>query len=93
MLKYDAVSLGNQFPTFRSKVVPSEGYTAVGNRVDLCLRLAARLKLKLLILPHQNEGQVLTDLMNFMCVIRFSKKYLNQGIVPLFVPRTPLRVW
>ena len=26
VLKYDALSLGNQFPTFRSNIVPSEGY-------------------------------------------------------------------
>ena len=73
VLKYDAVSLGDQFPTFRSNVVPSEGYTAVEDRPDLCLRLATGLKLNLLILPHQNEGQVLSDLsdlVNFLCVIR-----------------------
>jgi hypothetical protein len=29
--------------------------------------------------PHQNEGHVLRDLVNFICVIRFSEKFLNQG--------------
>lgn len=89
MRKYDAVSLGNQFPTFRPKVVPAEGYTAVNNRADLCLRHVADLKLSQLILCRQNDRQVLSDLVKFICVIRFSEKYLNQRFVPLFVPRTP----
>ena len=93
VLKYDALSLENQFPTFRSNVVPSEGYTAVENRPDLCLRLATGLKLSFLILTHQIEGQVLSDLVNFICIIRFSKKYLNHKFIPLFVPRTSLRIW
>jgi hypothetical protein len=63
--------------------VPSEGYTAVEDLPELCLRLAAGLKLNPLILPHQNEGQVLSDLVSFICVIGFSKKIFKAGVCAL----------
>ena len=69
------MSLGNQFPTFQPNVVPAEGYTAGNNRAELCLRHATDLKLSQLILSHQNEKQVLSYLVKFICLIGFAEKY------------------